>query len=368
MGIGDSIEKITIEGFKSIKSLVDFPLNKLNVMIGANGSGKSNLISFFRMLRNMMNRNLQYFIQVNGGPDSHLFMGSKVTEWILGEITFEKCRYEFKLRPTNDNRLIISDERGYSDEPDRVADEQPAFFGAGFDESKLVEKIHTGPGKEIAAQIYPTIINWNLYHFHDTSNSAKIKRPGAINHNERLDEDGGNLAAFLYPLYQKYDLSYQKIRDIIRLAAPFFDDFHLRPLTSSPEQIQFEWKQRHSEQPLLASQLSDGTLRFICLVTALLQPKLPSLLIIDEPELGLHPYPLSLFAGLLQQTSAQTQIIVATQSATCIDHFDPDDIIVIDRVDDYSSFQRLKSDDLKEWLQDYTLGELWQKNIFGGRP
>lgn len=362
------IEELTIEGYKSIRQLIDFPLKQLNIMIGANGSGKSNFVSFFRLIRNIMNRNLQYYIQKNGGPEAHLFMGSKITEQIIGIISFSKYRYEFKLGPTADNRLIFIDERFYSNEPNRVSDAKTAFAAGGFEETRVVKAIHEGPGREMAAEIYTLITNWRLCHFHDTSDTAKIKRPCAINQNERLDEDGGNLAAFLYPLYQKYDASYRKIRDVVRLVAPFFDDFYLRPLVNNPEQIQLEWKQRSSEQPFLASQLSDGTLRFICLATALLQPKPPSSMIIDEPELGLHPYAISLLADLLKQSSTQTQIIIATQSATFLDHFDPDDIIVIDRVGDYSIFKRLESNQLKEWLHEYTLGELWLKNIFGGRP
>jgi len=365
--MGHSIENLTIEGFKSIKKLTDFPLKQLNIMIGGNGSGKSNLISFFRMIRNMMNRSLQVYIQKNGGTEAHFFMDSKTTDRIIGKIFFEKYSYEFKLEPTTDNRLIIINERFDSIKPDRVRDALPTFSAGGFEETKLVEAIHEGPGEDIAAEIYPTIMNWSLYHFHDTSDTARINRPCAINHNERLDEDGGNLAAFLYPLFQKYDAGYRKIRDIVRLVAPFFDDFHLRPLANNPEQLQLEWKQKHSEQPFLASQLSDGTLRFICLVTALLQPRSPSTIIIDEPELGLHPYAISLLANLIKQASSETQIIVATQSSTLLDYFDPGDVIVIDQEQECSVFKRLEHDQLKEWLEEYTLGELWQKNVFGGR-
>jgi len=185
----------------------------------------------------MMNQNLQYYIQKNGGPEAHLFMGSKITERIVGKINFERFYYEFRLEPSVDN----------------------------------------------------------------------------------------------------------------------------------PEQIQLEWKQRHWEQPFLASQLSDGILRFACLVTALIQPKPLSTIIIDEPELGLHPYALALLADLIKQAATHTQIIVATQSATLLDYFEPGDIIVIDREDESSVFKRLEAEQLKTWLEDYTLGELWQKNVFGGR-
>jgi len=366
--MGNSIEKLTIEGFKSIKQLTDFPLKQLNIMIGGNGSGKSNLISFFQMIRNMMKRSLQYYIQKNGGPEAHLFSGSKLTEQIIGKIVFKKYRYEFKLEPTTDNRLIIISEYFDSMNSDRVRDAQPTFSAGGFEETKLVDAIQESSGEDFTADIYSTILNWRIYHFHDTSDTAKIKRPCSINHNEQLDADGGNLAAFIYPLYQKNDARFRKMREIVRLVAPFFDDFYLRPLINNPEQIQLEWKQKHSEQPFLASQLSDGTLRFICLVTALLQSDSPSTIIIDEPELGLHPYALSLLANLIKQASSVTQIIVATQSATFLDYFEPDDIIVIEREEDCSVFKRLNPIQLQEWLEAYSLGELWRKNVFGGNP
>ena len=361
-----SIQTLTIEGFKSIEMINDFPFRALNILIGGNGSGKSNLISFFRFVRNIMNRSLQVHVQKNGGIEAHLFKGSKFTKQILGRINFEKYHYEFILEPTSDNRLIISNEIIDSNMPNRVRDAKPEFLSRGSEETKLIQEIHDGPQNEIAAEIYPAIMDWNIYHFHDTGDTARIKRPCPINHNERLDEDGGNLAAFLYPLFQKNDDVYRKIRDIIRIAAPFFDDFYLRPLANNPEQIQLEWKQKHLEQPFLASQLSDGTLRFVCLVTALLQPREPSVIIIDEPELGLHPFALSTIANLMKQVSNHTQIIVATQSPTFLDYFDPASIIVIDREQDRSVFKRLEQNQLTQWLKEYTLGELWQKNVLGG--
>jgi predicted ATPase len=166
---------------------------------------------------------------------------------------------------------------------------------------------------------------------------------------------------------------YEKIRDIVRLAAPFFDDFLLRPVPSNPDNIQLEWRQRGSDYPLLASQLSDGTLRFICLATALLQPNPPRTMLFDEPELGLHPYALSLLGGMIQKSVAPwgtplNQVIISTQSALLLNDFSPEDIIVVERIEDQSEFRRLDSAQLSGWLADYTLGELWQKNLLGGRP
>jgi predicted ATPase len=157
----------------------------------------------------------------------------------------------------------------------------------------------------------------------------------------------------------------------VRLAAPFFDDFKLRPVPTNPELIQLEWSQTDSDYPFRASQLSDGTLRFICLATALLQPSPPPTMLFDEPELGLHPYALTLLATLFQQPSKGVgggQIIVSTQSASLLNEFAPEDVIVVERVEGQSTFRRLDPADLSEWLQEYALGELWQKNVLGGRP
>jgi len=178
------------------------------------------------------------------------------------------------------------------------------------------------------------------------------------------------LAAFLFRIRQTNPIEYEKIRDIVRLAAPFFDDFKLRPVPTNPELIQLEWLQKDSEYPFRASQLSDGTLRFICLATALLQPFTPSTVLFDEPELGLHPYALTLLANLFQQAANRyaSQVIVSTQSAPLLNEFAPEDVVVVERFQGQSTFRRLDSGELSEWLKEYTMGELWQKNVLGGRP
>jgi predicted ATPase len=213
-----------------------------------------------------------------------------------------------------------------------------------------------------------------VYHFHDTSATAGVRRQGSINDNEVLRPSAENLAAFLYRISQTDPTHYAKIRNVVRLAAPFFDDFKLRPVPTNPELIQLEWLQKDSSDPFRASQLSDGTLRFICLATALLQPSLPPTVLFDEPELGLHPYALTLLANLFQQAAEHygpyisRQVIVSTQSAQLLNEFEPDDIIVVERTQGESVFRRLDSTQLSGWLEDYTLGELWQKNVLGGRP
>ena len=219
-----------------------------------------------------------------------------------------------------------------------------------------------------------------VYHFDDTSDTAGVRRQGPINDNEYLRPAAENQAAFLYRVSQTNPESYAKIRDVVRLAAPFIDDFKLRPVPANPELIQLEWRQKNSDRFFLASQLSDGTLHFICLATALLQPaslprpSLPSTLIFDEPELGLHPYALTLLANLFQQSAMQhgsyvaRQVMVTTQSGQLVDEFKPEDVIAVERTEGESVFTRLDSKQLSGWLEDYSLGELWRKNVVGGGP
>jgi len=212
------------------------------------------------------------------------------------------------------------------------------------------------------------IANWGIYHFHNTGDYAEIIYPCSKRDYEYLRSDAGNLAAFLLFLRKKHEKEYHLIRETVQLAAPFFDDFLLRDSLDNPDDTLLEWRQQGSDYPFHPSQISDGTLRFICLATALLQPDPPSTILLDEPELGLHPYALTLLAGLIQKASLKTQVIVSTQSAGLIDHFEPEDIVVVERENGESLFKRLDKADLKVWLEDYSLGDLWQRNVFGGRP
>jgi len=373
--VSETIKKLTIEGFKSIRKLEDFELRSLNVLIGPNGAGKSNFVGFFRLLRELIDQRLQIALQtIEGGADACLFMGPKITQRFAAKLHFGANGYEFTLVPTPDNRLVFAEEtaifRGNFG-PFRMP------LGSGHAEAALKNRkdergrIGTfGP----AHYVYKAISSWIVYHFHDTSLSAGVRRQNPINNNEALRPDAENLAAFLYRVSQTNPDKYNEIRDVVRLAAPFFDDFKLRPVPTNPDLIQLEWLQKDSDYPFRANQLSDGTLRFICLATALLQPAPPPTMLFDEPELGLHPYALTLLGNLFKQATQRSgsyvfkQLIISTQSAPLLNEFAPEDIVVVERHQGESIFRQLNSADLAEWLEEYTLGELWQKNLLGGRP
>jgi predicted ATPase len=366
--MGRPIDKITLRGFKSIRSLEDFPLRNLNILIGANGAGKSNFISFFTFLREAVAGRLSLYVAKKGGADDHLFLGPERTEQIYAYLHFGLNGYEITLEPTLRGSLVFADERIHFDGDDKTPSANVSL-GTGHYESKLNEQRKYAANWMTSRPISESIPRWLVYHFHDTSDTAAIRRTSSVRDNERLREEGENLAAFLLMLRDRHQGTYEKIRDIVRLAAPFFDDFKFRPKPSNGDTtLQLEWTQKGSDYPFLVTQLSDGTLRFIALTTALLQPDPPSTILLDEPELGLHPYALTLLAELLKKAATKTQVIVSTQSASLLDNFEAEDVIVVEREDGASTFKRLSSAALEEWLKDYSLGELWEKNIFGGRP
>ncbi|BCL37728.1 AAA family ATPase [Nostoc sp. MS1] len=374
------LSRIVLKGFKSIANC-DLELSKVNILIGANGAGKSNFIGFFRMIGQLLEENLQVFVSRQGGPDALLHFGRKTTEQLRFELYFGNNDYSATLEPTQDNRLMFAKESfwwkgnfmkgvGNFMIPQSLPPKDDAegggkdVIGRGHFETKLF----TGTRTKIDEYILSAMQQWRVYHFHDTSDSAYIKQPQGINDNAYLRPDARNLAAFLYLLRDTYPASYQKIVKTIRLVAPFFGDFYLRPSPNNQEVIELEWFERGQDIPFKAHLLSDGTLRFICLVTVFLQPEdlQPETILVDEPELGLHPYAITVLASLIRTTSKQ--VIVSTQSVELLNEFAASDVIVVDRNEGKSYLHRLNQHELEAWLEDYSLGELWKKNILGGRP
>lgn len=361
------LDSLTIHGFKSIRHLQHLKLNDLNVLIGANGVGKSNFVSYFRMLHEQVEGRLQAWLLKQGGADRVLTYGVKETSKLRSGLSFvsnHQYGYSTILEPTLDEAFIIQSESV------SVADHE--FSHASFKESQLsqVDKTLATEEREARKVVYDFLSKITVFHFHDTSDTAAVKRVGAVHDNEYLRSDAGNLAAYLFKLQRETPDVYAQIRKTVRLAVPFFDDFVLKPtqLSSGEEQIRLLWKQSDSDYPLWPSQLSDGSIRFICLVTALLQPNPPSTIIIDEPELGLHPYAITFLGALLRSASKRMQVIVSTQSVPLLNEFELDDLIVVEREDGTSVFKRLDAAQFENWLEDYSVGELWEKNIIGGRP
>jgi predicted ATPase len=358
-----SVRKLTITGYKSIRELREFELNSLNVLIGANGAGKSNFINLFRMLNEMYEKQLQIYVQTQGGPDSLLHFGRSVSERMHAEFYFAKNGYKFDLVPTADNRLIFEVENSWFGGKYWPTNSS-VVLGRGQAESLLSEA-----KDPYSPYVRPSVNNWRVYHFHDTSDKAKVKQKHAANDNLRLKIDAANLAAYLRMLKEKHEKEYRRIVETIRLVLPFFDDFIHRP--DEPEYVELEWKQKGKpDTPFKAHMLSDGSLRFICLATLLLQPVslLPDTILIDEPELGLHPYAITVLVDMFKQVAEDRQLIVSTQSVELVNELSPEDVIVVDQDDGASTFKRYTEQELSGWLEEYSMGEIWKRNILGGRP
>lgn len=356
----NQLSRLVLKGYKSIAEC-DVELGRLNVLIGANGAGKSNFIGFFRLIQRILDERLQLTVGEMGGPDALLHFGRKKTEALRAELYFGNNGYRFTLQPTQDNRMMFAHEALWWNQH---GDWRP--HSGHFETYAHKQKTKT----RIYDYVVPAMRSWRLYHFHDTGASALVKQVHGINDNEALREDARNLAAFLYRLKQHHTEHYQRIVKAVRLVAPFFGDFHLRPTVENKEKIQLEWVELGQDTPFTASALSDGTLRFICLATVLLQPEdfQPAAILIDEPELGLHPYAINVLAGLMKAASQRHQLLVSTQSVELVNQFDAEDLIVVDKAGSASTLRRLEVESLREWLSDYSLGELWKKNLLGGRP
>ncbi len=319
-----ALDYITVQGFKSIASLEKLPLRPINILIGSNGSGKSNFIGVFAFLHAIREGRLRDYVIQAGGAEKVLHFGSKTTKQIDVRLSFEQevNQYELVLSPTQDDGLYPSSETAFFWDKQRYPTGPYQDYLAPREQGREAG-ISDPQLTRTASWVRARLGGWQLYHLHDTSLSSPMRKTAKVNDNQFLRPDGSNLAAFLY-----------------------FDQY-------------FD-----------SGSFSDGTLRFIALATLFLQPMeyLPSVVLVDEPELGLHPYAIEMLASLIRQASASTQVIVSTQSSLLLDHFDPEDVLVANRADGGTQIGRLEPSQLKEWLQDYSLGQLWEKNELTGRP
>ena len=368
------LNSITVRGFRSIKEAT-LEFRPLNVLIGANGAGKSNLISFFKMMNELTAGRLQQYIAATGRATANLYFGPKITPQLEAELNFTVKNatdtYRMRLFHAANDSLIFAEEhlsfltKGYP-KPKEVN------LGAGHAETLIRDTTYKDePTAKTTAKTFLYLLNLcRVYHFHDTGPTARIMQYCYVDGDRWLMPDAGNLAAVLYRLQLQNETAYRRIVATIKQVAPFFDDFVLDPTGPGKREIILNWRHRESDLVFGPHQLSDGTLRAVCLISLLMQPAedLPHLIIVDEPELGLHPYALNVIAALFQSASHHAQVLLSTQSSEFLNHFDVEDIVIVERDGESSKFVRPNAEELKDWLQDYSLGEIWTKNVIGAGP
>jgi predicted ATPase len=369
------IESLRVAGFLSIKE-AELSFDRLNVLIGSNGSGKSNLLRLFELLQALADGSLQTFVAQAGGADALLHYGRKHTQQIEIHIRFQRSEhlangYSCRLIPAAGDTLIIDEEA--IEFHDRRVYSRPYMQGGHVrsTESTLLQpesQFENLTDYGIARHVRDCLRSYRVYHFHDTSPSAPVKQRGYLYDNIQLHSHAGNLAAMLYRMREEHPSRYARLLEVIRLNAPFLNEFVLEPMER--DRILLRWRASGSEVVFGADALSDGTLRYICLCTLLMQPPewMPATVLVDEPELGLHPFAITVIGELMRAASLHTQLIISTQSPSLLNQFEPSEIVVVERRDNGSEFQRLSPDRLQAWLKDYSLGELWEKNLIGGRP
>ena len=376
MSKANRIQSVRIKGFRSLADFELLDLPRGTVLIGANGSGKSNFIRFFEMMSWMVRaRSLQEFVQLHGGADDQLFGGSVVSPQMAGELTIRtesgRNDYKFRLAHAHPDRLIFTEEafRFSSESLDSEANWQ--YLESPHTEAKIVE---AGQSMEdpivnpTTARVVTTLLQrCSVFQFHDTSDSSSFKRRWEVEENNYLRSNGGNLAAVLLRLEREDIHRFETICRHIGRVLPTFDRFDIE---ESYGKVLLRWRAKWTDKTFGAHLTSDGSLRFFALTTLLNLPPqmLPDVLLLDEPELGLHPAAIGLIGDMIKSLSRERQIIVATQSPLLVDAFDIDEITVLELRDGRTEARRFEEDSYRIWLKEYTTGEIWQKNLLGGRP
>ena len=350
----EKLRKIIISGYKSITKC-NLSISPINIVLGGNGAGKTNFLSVFGLVKSVLNRDDCFPSPCFNSKFIFSNVCNQKNPEIKTELIFDSFSYGFRLVPdkSDDKRIVVKEEYIiHSERKYNVSDAPPEVY-------ECLIPITKGQ-------------NWIIYHFNEMGNAAEIKKEHDISDDRILLHNGANLAPFLLRLKTQYKRYYNDIVSTVRLIFPSFDDFVFDPLADNNESMLLKWRQIGSDDILVASQMSDGTLRFIYLTTLLLQPDelQPDIIIIDEPELGLHPVAVRKLAGLIKSAVLRdTQVIVATQSSELISNFEPEDVVTMTQIDGITRMDRLKREDLERWLNEYTLGDLWQQSIMeGGQP
>jgi len=343
------LKKVTIRNFKSIKD-AEIDLQNINILIGANGAGKSNFIAFFDMVGALLNGDFAGFVQRQGGYEHLSYNGNETDQIIEGTLDFDDAdTFHFNVNPTDNKFLIRDADYNYNSQWLKDYDASSKNTSECCQQSEYIKNCTR---------------YFTAYHFNDSRSLSKMCSGCSVSDNEVLRRDGSNLAACLFRLQQERQRDFLYLESVIHSVVPDFKQFKFVENASDERTVSLKWEQTGTDTCFNGAYLSDGTLRFIALTTLLLQPIENATIIIDEPELGLHPNAINKLAAMVQRAALKNQVIVATQSVSLINRFQSEDIIFTDKGNS-TTLKRVANDDIKGWMADYSLGEIWEKGIIG---
>ena len=367
--VENRIESLHVKGFRSLADVQLDDIPNPMVLLGANGAGKSNVLLFFQLLRALAGRRLGEFVRRRGGADDQLFGGHQRTKRIEANVSsgtdLGSHTYAVTLEGTEVGDLSFVNEEFV---PCATEDcEEPNCGPQSNHESNFVMMACSKGGDDRAKAVVDLLRDAIVYQFHDTSSASPIKTRWDAEDNHRLLEHGGNLAPILIHLRRNDLPKYEMICRHIRRALPEFDGFEL---DVSYGKTMLRWRTKTTKQTMGAHLTSDGSLRAFCLITLLNLPDelLPRVILLDEPELGLHPFAISLVSHMVKVMARERQVIVATQSPYFVDAFSLDEIVVLTMRDGETEAKRFADGDFSHWLDEHTTGQLWWMNLLGGYP
>ncbi len=360
------ITQLQIESFKSFKKL-ELEMRPLNVLIGPNAGGKTNFLDFFRFLREAFTDKLSEAVARRGGIRNLLYGEDK--ENLKFHITchisdLTVCLQAEIAGPLTVEPRVIQEKIYIPEHPPKVLLEKKEGKSPRF------SLFQFPPPDNRSVAIYRLIGETTHYAQFNTEPISAIRSPQTARGRTALAENGSNLTSVLQYLANKleYRPTWVRIKEILSIAYPNFEDIYF-PAEGGDGNLVLRWKERTFEKrDFSANFLSDGTLHFLCLLAILLNPAPPPLICIDEPELGLHPALIRIIAELLKDAATRTQLVVATHSPELVSHLEPEDILIVENIKGATEMRRLSSDELKTWLKEYTLAELWLARDLGGNP
>ena len=382
-------ERIRVQGFRRLRD-VDLKLRPLNVLIGANGSGKTSLLDVFSLLSASARGELKRSIRDIGGIDSNLtvlrdFKGYK-THLAGFELDRRGCgdqivTYVISLSPKGNTYQIPEESLTHTD--DTIALFRPyidkvqgdvIYYEQGdklspiseFRQDEFESALSQAPrvSRETMA-FQASLASVTHYHVLDVSSRAPVRLPQQLREAKLPGQNGEDLAACLYWMRETDPDRFETIEDTLRVAFPSFERLNFPPVAAGL--LAITWKERDVKHPFFMHQLSEGTLRFLWLVTLLYSPGLTEVTLLDEPEVSLHPELLSVLAGCLREASQRTQLIVATHADRLVRFLTPEEVVVLDMEDGATTATRADELDLGAWLSEYTLDQVWQNGRMGGR-